>query len=303
MGYGGVTDNQGTSLETITWATGLLAQTQRVTIFGTVHVPLFHPLIAAKQMVTADHVARGRFGLNIVAGWNEDEFRMFGVSQKDHDARYEYAQEWVDIVKATWERDDFDYDGEFFHLKGVRQKPKPYGGTRPIIMNAGQTPVGRAFATRNTDMYFTAKHAKLDIQPIVDEVKLVKAAAHEGGREMEVFTAVHIVCRPTREEAEAYVRHAIDENADWGALEKILAVRARTVTDPADLQKLRADLPRVALGVALIGTPDDVAQALGRYSDAGIRGVGMTFVNFVDELPYFCDEVLPRLERTGHRVP
>src|ERR1051325_7698394 len=62
--YGGETDYQGTTFETVTWATGLLAQTQRLTVFGTVHAPLFHPIIAAKQCVTADHVGEGRFGLN-----------------------------------------------------------------------------------------------------------------------------------------------------------------------------------------------------------------------------------------------
>ena len=52
--------------------------------FGTVHAPLFHPIIAAKEMVTADQIGEGRFGLNIVVGWNEDEFEMFGVEQRDH---------------------------------------------------------------------------------------------------------------------------------------------------------------------------------------------------------------------------
>ena len=47
-GYGGDTDYQGATLETITWATGLLALTKRVTVFGTVHAPLFNPVIAAK---------------------------------------------------------------------------------------------------------------------------------------------------------------------------------------------------------------------------------------------------------------
>src|SRR3954467_555108 len=78
-GYGGETDYQGATYETITWATGLLAQTERITVFGTVHATLFPPLIAAKQIVTADHVGRGRFGLNVVCGWNEGEFEMFGV--------------------------------------------------------------------------------------------------------------------------------------------------------------------------------------------------------------------------------
>jgi dimethylsulfone monooxygenase len=73
-GYGGETDYQGATLETITWATALLGATRQITCFGTVHAPLFHPVIAAKEMVTADHIGEGRFGLNIVVGWNEDEF-------------------------------------------------------------------------------------------------------------------------------------------------------------------------------------------------------------------------------------
>src|SRR5487761_1612842 len=59
-GYGGVTDVNGTCFETITWATGLLTQTRRINIFGTVHAPLFHPVMAAKLMVTADQASAGR---------------------------------------------------------------------------------------------------------------------------------------------------------------------------------------------------------------------------------------------------
>jgi alkanesulfonate monooxygenase SsuD/methylene tetrahydromethanopterin reductase-like flavin-dependent oxidoreductase (luciferase family) len=92
-GYGGDTDYQGTTLETITWAAGLLASTERITVFGTVHAPLFPPVIAAKQFVTVDHISQGRFGLNLVVGWNADEFDMFGVKQRDHEDRYAYGQE------------------------------------------------------------------------------------------------------------------------------------------------------------------------------------------------------------------
>src|SRR5215469_8430302 len=73
-GHGGETNVNGESLETITWACGLLAQTRNINVFGTVHVPLIHPVVAAKQMATTDHVGQGRFGLNIVCGWNQDEF-------------------------------------------------------------------------------------------------------------------------------------------------------------------------------------------------------------------------------------
>ena len=60
-GYGGDTDYQGATLETLTWASGLLASTSRITVFGTVHAPLFNPVIAAKECVTADHIGTGPF--------------------------------------------------------------------------------------------------------------------------------------------------------------------------------------------------------------------------------------------------
>ena len=91
-GYGGLTDYQGETWETVSWACGLLAKTRRLIVFGTVHAPLIPPLIAAKEFVTADHIGEGRFGLNLVCGWNEGEFEMFGATLRDHQARYEYAR-------------------------------------------------------------------------------------------------------------------------------------------------------------------------------------------------------------------
>ena len=75
LGYGGTTDRHGTSFETLSWASALLAATKEIVAFATVHVPLVNPMFAAKSCVTADHVGRGRFGLNVVSGWNVDEFR------------------------------------------------------------------------------------------------------------------------------------------------------------------------------------------------------------------------------------
>ena len=65
-------------------------------------MPLFHPVLAAKQMVTADHIGQGRFALNIVCRWNVDEFDMFGMRQLEHDDRYVFGQEWWDIVRRIW---------------------------------------------------------------------------------------------------------------------------------------------------------------------------------------------------------
>ncbi len=306
-GYGGDTDFHGSTLETLTWASGLLAATQRITVFGTVHAPLFNPLIAAKELVTADHIGEGRLGLNLVVGWNEGEFEMFGVDQREHDARYDFAQEWLDAVLRAWrEEGTFDIGGQFLKLHGVRAYPKPYGGTRPMIMNAGSSPTGQAFALRNCDAYFTANSAsKTSLDAAAKKVEEIKSQARALGREIEVFTVGHVICRPTQKEAEDYYRHAIIESADWGAVDGMLALKHITpqTMPPAEYEAKRRYFAANAIGgYPFVGTPDHVAEEFANISRAGMRGVGVSFVNYLDELPYFCGEVLPRLARLGVRM-
>ena len=304
-GYGGDTDYQEATLETVTWATGLLAETQRITVFGTVHAPLFHPIIAAKQMVTADHVGRGRFGLNIVVGWNEGEFEMFGVEQRAHEKRYEYAQEWIDAIKLMWsDREDFDFDGAFIKLKKVRAKPKPYGGSQPVIMNAGASPVGRAFAVKNCDAFFM-QSSRTSVDETAQRVAGVKAEAAALGRQLGVFTVGVIMCRPTMKEAEEYHHHVVVDQADWGAVDTMLGLRKITPdTVPMDeFMRQRSQMAHGNSGVPIVGDPDHIADQLIGLSRAGLTGIAVSLVNYADELPYFRDEVLPRLERAGLRVP
>jgi alkanesulfonate monooxygenase SsuD/methylene tetrahydromethanopterin reductase-like flavin-dependent oxidoreductase (luciferase family) len=302
-GYGGDTDYQGATLETVIWACGLLASTQHLTVFGTVHAPLFHPVIAAKEFVTADHIGEGRFGLNVVVGWNEDEFEMFGVKQRDHEARYEYGQEWLDAIKRMWSgEEDFDFDGEYLKLKRVRAKPKPYGATRPLIMNAGASPTGRAFAVRNCDAFFT-QASRTSAEETAERVRLAKLEAQKHGREIDVYTVGVITCRPTHHEAEEYYRHCIVENADWAAVDAILA--KKNITPEAvgwdEFRRERTHYANGMGGLPIVGDPDHVANQLAGLSKAGLRGIGVSFVNYLNELPYFAAEVLPRLQALGVR--
>ena len=304
-GYGGETGYQDATLETVTWACGLLAATKRITVFGTVHAPLFHPIIAAKQMVTADHIGEGRFGLNIVVGWNEDEFEMFGVQQREHALRYEYAQDWLDAIKTMWsDRPEFDFDGRHIKLKKVRAKPKPFGGGRPVIMNAGASPVGRDFAIRNCDAFFM-QSSRDSVEETAQRVTAAKAEAAKHGREIGVFTVGVIICRPTMKEAEEYQHYVNVEQADWSAVDHLLAMRNITpeTTPHEEFMRRRSHYAHGNSGVPIIGDPDHIAGKLIELSGAGLAGIGVSLVNYVDELPYFRDEVLPRLERVGLRVP
>jgi alkanesulfonate monooxygenase SsuD/methylene tetrahydromethanopterin reductase-like flavin-dependent oxidoreductase (luciferase family) len=300
-GYGGETNFEGHSWESVTWATGLLAQTQRMHIFATVHAPLVHPVYAAKQFVTADHVSRGRFGLNIVCGWNQDEFDMFGVAQREHDDRYAYGAEWLDAIMQMWERAGaFDFAGAHIQLKRVEAEPKPYGGTRPLIMNAGSSPAGRAFSAKSCDVLFRPLRS---LEAGAQEVQQTIAEAAAYGRAIGVFGNGYIVCRKTRKEAEDYHRYYAEEMGDWEAVDHLIAMNL-TNSQSYTPEFLKAFRTRVAAGhggFPMIGDPDDVAAALANVSAAGFAGMCFSFVNYLAEFPFFRDEVLPRLERMGLR--
>ena len=82
-------------------------------VFATSHLTTVHPIMAAKQGTTIDHVTGGRFALNIVTGWNRPEIEMFGLDMTEHDVRYDFAAEWLEIIKRLWTEDDeFDYEGK-----------------------------------------------------------------------------------------------------------------------------------------------------------------------------------------------
>jgi alkanesulfonate monooxygenase SsuD/methylene tetrahydromethanopterin reductase-like flavin-dependent oxidoreductase (luciferase family) len=302
-GYGGETNFEGSSWETVTWACGLLAQTQRLNIFGTVHAPLVHPVYAAKQFVTADHIGRGRFGLNIVCGWNQDEFDMFGVGQRAHDNRYEHGAEWLEVIKAIWENDeDFDFNGEFFKLKNVQANPKPYGDTRPLVMNAGSSPAGRAFSAKSCDVLFRPLRS---LDAGAQEVNETIAAARAHGREIGVYGNGYVVCRKTRREAEEYHRYYAEEMGDWDAVDRLISIN-QIHSQSYSAEFFKAFRIRFAAGhggFPMVGDPDDVANTLAQISEAGFAGMCFSFVNYLDEFPFFRDEVLPRLERLGLREP
>ena len=66
-------------------------------------------------------------------------------------------------------------------------------------------------------------------------------------------------------------------------------------------RRLRAQHEAALIPFLMVGDPDRIANTLAELHRAGLRGIGFSFVNYINELPYFCDEVLPRLERMGIR--
>ena len=304
-GFGGATNFEGSGFETVTWAGGLLAATERLSVFGTVHAPLVHPIFAAKQFVTVDHVGRGRFGLNLVCGWNQDEFEMFNVAQRDHETRYEYGEEWLRVVRMMWESEKtFDFKGRFITLGGVESEPKPYGHEPPVIMNAGSSDTGKAFAIGNCGYLLST--IRLSLDTAAENVADAHRRAAALNKRLGVMTTASIVCRPTQREAEDYYRYYADEQADWEAVDAMVSAGQRgssTTMQPEIFRQMRIRFAAGYGGWPIVGDPDTVAAGLVAVANAGFSGVAMGFVNYLAEFPYFRDEVLPRLERAGARGP
>jgi FMNH2-dependent dimethyl sulfone monooxygenase len=303
IGYGGETDFHGSVLETLTWATGLLAHTQRINVFATVHTAFIHPLVAAKQLATADQLSKGRPGLNVVAGWNKPEYEAFGVElPQAHADRYALAQEWFDLVTKIWNHDGpFDWNGRFFKGKGIYGYPRPYDG-QPPIMNAAGSQEGRGFAARNADFLFKIS---IDVDKEKTEVDEIRARAAQLGRQTGVFTLCHMVVRPTKKEAEEYYRYYADEMADWGAVDNLMRLQGLHAQSFPE-EALRTMRGRFAAGhgtYPLVGDPDTVVKEMAKIPAAGFAGCTLSFVDYVKEFPYFAAEVLPRLERLGLRGP
>ena len=299
-GYGGETNVRNACFETLTHGAALAALTKRLFIFSTVHVPLVHPVFAAKALTTVDHVSHGRAELNIVCGWNQDEFDMFGHVQSAHDARYEQGYEWFEVVTRIFAEEGrpFDHSGRFYTLKGVTGEPPPVQKPRPLTMSAASSPAGRAFAIATSDLLFATFR---DIEAGQAARNEIEAQCKASGRRdpLGISTAAHVVARETQAEADAYYRHYAETNMDKAAVDfHIGMTRANRQVDAYVLE----DRVRRAAGLSsykLVGTPERIAEELVKIHRAGFAGTTLSFVNFQEELPFFIDRVMPLLRQAG----
>jgi alkanesulfonate monooxygenase SsuD/methylene tetrahydromethanopterin reductase-like flavin-dependent oxidoreductase (luciferase family) len=307
-GYGGKSNNLNRSFETLTHGAALGALTKHAAMFCTVHVTLVTPAFAAKAMATIDHVTNGRAGLNIVCGWNDDEFDMHGV-KIDKERRYDQGLEWYKVwSRAVAGGPKFDFDGEFYKLRGVFTDPCALQERMPVL-SAGFSRKGREFAGQAADVLFTLVS---EIENVPATVGAVRASAAKYGRACGVYTQAQIVCRPTFKEAMEFYHYFAEEMADHEAIEyhraKSSAGRDNesSYADRPTLNKYSRMTGKRFAGAypsiyPLIGSPDEIVDEMRQLHAAGLGGLAIVFLNYLDEMPYFNAEVLPRLVRAGLR--
>jgi alkanesulfonate monooxygenase SsuD/methylene tetrahydromethanopterin reductase-like flavin-dependent oxidoreductase (luciferase family) len=298
-GFGGITNSREWSFETLTEAAALAGLTERIALFATVHVPMVHPVFAAKALATIDHASGGRAGLNIVCGWNPDEFSCFGLEMVED--RYGQGLEWFEIMTRIYtEPAPFDFKGQYYDLRGVSGKPNPVQNPWPVTLNAAFSAPGRDFAARAADCLFTTF---VEIEQSHTQITDMRERAAAMGREVGVYTTCHVVCRESQDEAEAYYEHYAVTMEDTAGADHYMGNKAK-FSGSHDPEAYRLHRKRFVGGAGtypLIGTPRRIAEELTAISEVGFAGVALSFVNYKDELPYFIETVLPLLRKAGLR--
>jgi pyrimidine oxygenase len=289
-GFGGKTDHWGTALESITMMSAIAPLTTRVKLWTTVHPLLQNPAVTAKMMATLDQISGGRAGLNVVAGAYRDEFEQMGMwdDTLNHDDRYDYAEEWLTIIKELWRDGRSDRKGRFFQMSDCQSKPMPASKPRPDIIAAGMSERGFRFATDHADACFIGGYT-------TEERKTAslaaKAFAAGKGHTIKTYAMCTVVHAETDGEAKALADH-YDAGVD---LEAVMAqMRAWGVPEAkvAETAKKRGAFQTETA----IGSPSScTAQIASFVEDCELDGLMMIFPDYVEGLTMFGSEILPRL--------
>lgn len=302
-GWGGKTNFNDKTFDVYTWAAGISAVTTQIQVLTTAHVRLVHPVMAAKQGTTIDHISGGRSGLNIVTSQKAAEVAMFGIEQIEHDEAYEAGEEWITIVKRLWaEEDDFDFEGKWFRTAGAHAEPKPLQRPRPVIVTAGMSPIGRRFGAKHADFIFQVMHDLESMKGFVDEIRDLARAEFD----RRVGTLIHatVVCADTEQEARDYYRYYVDELGDWEAAEDaisvIIAGREQSTTEE-QLRTMQRSLIAGFGGYPLIGTPEQIVDKIDALARCGVDGAALHWVNYEQGIAQFNEQVLPLMIEAGLR--
>jgi dimethylsulfone monooxygenase len=304
-GFGGKLNFNGAGFETYSWAAGIGAATKYSTIFATSHLTTVHPIMAAKQGNTIDHITGGRFALNVVTGWNRPEIEMFGLDMPEHDTRYDIAVEWLEIIKRLWTEDDeFDYEGKHYRIKKGFLQPKPLQKPYPAIMNAGGSPKGRAFAAKYADMAFVNMDSH-DLDACAARVSSYREMARKDyGREIQVWTNCYVVQGETEKEARDFVREYIDEKGDWEGAENLVnTMGLNALTFPPEvMQEMKRHFIGGWAGYPIIGTKEQIVDTMLMLSNkVGLDGILLSWARYEPQMREFKEKTLPLVVQAGLR--
>ena len=301
-GFGGKTQFWEHNLESFTLMAGLAAVTERIKIYATVATLTIPPAIVARMASTIDSISHGRFGINLVTGWQKAEYDQMGLwPGEDHYVkRYDMLSEYAQVLRDLFETGVSNFKGQYFEMTDCRVSPKP--AVEPKIICAGSSDEGLAFSAKYADYAFCLGVGVNTPKAFEKNNVRLKAATDKTGRDVKTFVLMMIIADETDEAAEAKwqsYRDGVDEDAvKW--LKAQSAPNA--VNKTTNVVQLSDTVSAVNINMGtLVGSYAKVAAMLDEMAEVeGTGGVLLTFDDFLKGMDDFGKKIQPLMTTRTH---
>ncbi|KAH9889751.1 putative pyrimidine monooxygenase ruta [Xylariomycetidae sp. FL2044] len=299
-GFGGVTEHWDHNLESFTLMAAIAAVTSKIKLFASTAVLTLPPALCARMATTIDSVAPGRFGVNIVTGWQAAEYEQMSIwpGNEYFGYRYDYAQEYVQVMKELWETGTSNLKGKHFTMEDCKLSPQPSGHI-PIIA-AGQSARGVKFAAEYADYNFTSGKGINTPTAFAEANQRLVDAAKETGRDVGAMVLLMCIADETDEAATAkWSKYC--EGVDHEALAWVAGQTAKdTQADAASTaRRLVSNIGHLVNmnGGTLVGSYASIAEMLDEVSEVeGLKGVMLTFDEFLEGVDNFGKHIQPLMK-------
>lgn len=198
--------------------------TQNLSFGVTVNLSYEQPYQFARRFASLDHLTQGRLGWNIVTGYLDSAERLIGQKGlKDHDARYDQAEEFLQLCyqywEGSWENDalrkdkqqriftdpnkvhSINHQGQYYQSQGVFQVAPSVQRT-PTLFQAGASPKGLQFATRHAECIFIGGDQPEKIRQQVNKIRLQATQQGRDEDTIKIFVGITVVVAETHELAQ-----------------------------------------------------------------------------------------------------
>jgi pyrimidine oxygenase len=295
-GRGGKTEHWDYALESFTLMAGIAAVTEKLKLYATVATLTIPPAILARMAVTIDDIAPGRFGINIVSGWQQGEYKQMGLWPGDHfyDVRYDYSTEYVTILKELWATGHSDFKGTYFQMEDCQLKPLPHGKIE--IVSAGASPRGQRFTAELCDYNFTHAANPDALRQINAQLEAEAAKVGRSGQ-VHNYPLYMVIMDETDELAQARV----DKYNAGHDVEARATMQAGAALDK-NSQGTAANAMKRTAAVnedAVAGSPETVAAFFNSLAEVDPDvGVMLMFDDFLEGIERFGKDVMPLIKPT-----
>ena len=284
------------------------AATQRLRLM-IAHRPGFvAPTMAARMLATLDQFSGGRCGVHIITAASDLEIQNDGdYSTKEE--RYARSVEYVDVLRRIWSSaEPIDYEGAHYRFTGGFSEVKPVAGQAIPVFWGGTTAPGVEGAGACADIYAIGGGT---VDRTRDMVGLVKAAADRHGRSLEFCMSIRIIMADNHEAAWDRANDLFDkivahqnkhgfvgrDQGEYNERRVAQAMAYKNSVDPCLWTALTEATKGRSTVLSLVGSPDELAEALLAYHAVGIDRFLITGFDPIGDAQYIGRELIPRLKR------